>query len=421
MKKLICSCLFLTVFLLPGYKIIAQDFLKIKSVIAEVNADSLIENLNLLTGEKAVNLNGQSIKISSRYRGSIGNTNAALFLKKKLSAYKSLKVSEQPLPDSGKNIIAIQTGTLNPKRQIIICAHFDSPVNGVFSPGADDDGSGTSALLEAARILSKYSSTNTIVYAFFDQEEDNLNGSEFFASQAAKNKDSILAVINLDMIGWDKNNQNDVEIDSRPVSSSEQLAKNIKEVNEKCDIGLYITLVSPGSLDADNASFWKYSLPAVLVIELYGNLNPYMHKTTDIVQNINKPFYEKCTKLGIASAARYTDLTVMDGATDVRDVPASFNSLEQNYPNPFNPETTIQYTILVVDAKFASTTHVTLKVYDLLGREVATLVDEFEQPGNYAVTFNVETPYMASLPSGVYYYQLKAGRFIQTKKLVLMK
>jgi hypothetical protein len=67
------------------------------------------------------------------------------------------------------------------------------------------------------------------------------------------------------------------------------------------------------------------------------------------------------------------------------------------------------------------TINVTLKVYDVLGREVVTLVNEYKQPGNYAVTFNVETPYMASLPSGVYFYQLRADNFVATKKLVLMK
>ncbi|RJQ63591.1 MAG: T9SS C-terminal target domain-containing protein, partial [Stygiobacter sp.] len=85
--------------------------------------------------------------------------------------------------------------------------------------------------------------------------------------------------------------------------------------------------------------------------------------------------------------------------TDVaqQNIPAEF-SLEQNYPNPFNPETTIRYTI-------PKSSQVTLKVYDVLGREVATLVDEFKQAGVYQATFK-ETPYMASLPSGVYFYRL---------------
>ncbi|MEW6193977.1 MAG: T9SS type A sorting domain-containing protein [Bacteroidota bacterium] len=63
----------------------------------------------------------------------------------------------------------------------------------------------------------------------------------------------------------------------------------------------------------------------------------------------------------------------------------------------------------------------TLKVYDILGREIATLVNEYQLPGKYSVRFNVETLDGASLPSGVYFYQLKYGSLIQTCKMILLK
>ncbi|MHB9041582.1 MAG: T9SS type A sorting domain-containing protein, partial [Melioribacteraceae bacterium] len=83
--------------------------------------------------------------------------------------------------------------------------------------------------------------------------------------------------------------------------------------------------------------------------------------------------------------------------------------LSQNYPNPFNPTTTISFLI-------PRTEFVSLKVYDLLGREVATLVNEEKLPGHYEVEFNG-----MNLPSGVYFYRLQAGNFSQTKKLLLLK
>ena len=86
-------------------------------------------------------------------------------------------------------------------------------------------------------------------------------------------------------------------------------------------------------------------------------------------------------------------------------------SLEQNYPNPFNPATVIQYTISV------GTRHaVSLHVYDVLGREVATLVNGIEMPGNKSVVWDA-----SGMASGVYYYRLQADDFVQTKKLILMK
>jgi Tol biopolymer transport system component len=84
-------------------------------------------------------------------------------------------------------------------------------------------------------------------------------------------------------------------------------------------------------------------------------------------------------------------------------------ALSQNYPNPFNPKTVISY-------QLPATSNVTLKVYDLLGDEVATLINEEKPGGEYEVEFNA-----ASLPSGVYYYQLKAGEYVNTKKMVLLK
>jgi hypothetical protein len=83
--------------------------------------------------------------------------------------------------------------------------------------------------------------------------------------------------------------------------------------------------------------------------------------------------------------------------------------LYQNYPNPFNPTTTIRFTI-------PHSLHVTLKVYDILGKEIATLVDEEKNPGSYEAKFDA-----SNLPSGVYFYRIRAGEFNQTKKMVLMK
>jgi hypothetical protein len=95
-------------------------------------------------------------------------------------------------------------------------------------------------------------------------------------------------------------------------------------------------------------------------------------------------------------------------------LPASYN-LEQNYPNPFNPETVISWQITVGG-------FVTLKVYDVLGNEVAALVNEEQPAGTYQVSFNPQlTTNHQQLTSGVYFYQLRAGDFVQTKKMILLR
>ena len=83
--------------------------------------------------------------------------------------------------------------------------------------------------------------------------------------------------------------------------------------------------------------------------------------------------------------------------------------LSQNYPNPFNPSTMIQYEI-------PSERLVTLKVYNLIGQEVATLVNEVKAPGGYAAEWNAE-----GMPSGVYFYKMQAGEFASTKRMMLLK
>lgn len=89
-------------------------------------------------------------------------------------------------------------------------------------------------------------------------------------------------------------------------------------------------------------------------------------------------------------------------------LPTEFR-LEQNYPNPFNPSTTIQFAL-------PKTSNITIKIYDILGREVATLIDEEYQPGQYKIIFEA-----GQLASGLYVYRIQAGDFRETKKLMLLR
>ena len=102
---------------------------------------------------------------------------------------------------------------------------------------------------------------------------------------------------------------------------------------------------------------------------------------------------------------------LLSGTTDVSEnvgLPAGF-ILEQNYPNPFNPSTHIKFQI--PESGFAS-----LKVFDVSGREVATLINEVKRAGNYEIRFNAE-----GFSSGIYIYQLVSGSFALSKKMLLLK
>ena len=140
-----------------------------------------------------------------------------------------------------------------------------------------------------------------------------------------------------------------------------------------------------------------------------------------IVQDIIPSNYVDLSILGIPAftipglETKLTDEIVVTVASE-ETLPNTF-SLEQNYPNPFNPSTKIRYTIVFVIANEVKQSQlVILKVFDILGNEVATLVNEAKPAGTYEVEFNA-----ASLPSGIYFYKLQAGSYIETKKMLLLK
>ncbi len=134
--------------------------------------------------------------------------------------------------------------------------------------------------------------------------------------------------------------------------------------------------------------------------------NEYIAGTPDMLDTISIPLAKYTTRAFVLadSVVNITDVHV----PGVSVLPREFR-LEQNTPNPFNPSTTISFTITKPDL-------VSLKIYDILGREVTTLLNERKYPGSYSVQWNAGT-----MPSGVYFYRLQSGPFSSTKKMVLVK
>jgi hypothetical protein len=111
--------------------------------------------------------------------------------------------------------------------------------------------------------------------------------------------------------------------------------------------------------------------------------------------------------IGSITAVGEFSVGVVSNDEQSNNLPEEY-SIKQNYPNPFNPATAIEYSM-------PEEGFVTMKVYNAIGKEVTTLVNEVKQPGNYKLTFDASL-----LPSGVYFYRIKAGNFFQ-KKMILMK
>ncbi len=293
MRKLF-TFLLLSFFFQQG---MAQTNPLVQQVINNVNIDSLTQFVNELSGEVPVIINGQPVTITSRYYNTSTNDKAADYLKQKFDAY-GLQTFDQTF-SYGRNVYGIQTGAVYPDQYFIICAHYDDMPSSGLAPGADDNGSGTCAVIEAARVLKDYTFDYSIIYAVWDAEELGLLGSAYYAQNTTLN---ILGVINMDMIAWDSNNDNLAEIHTRNIANSVALKDSMLMVNTDYSVGIQPSVINPGITASDHASFWNQGITAVLLIEnYYGDFNQYYHTSNDLIDHYNFPYFEKCSKLCIGT------------------------------------------------------------------------------------------------------------------------
>ncbi|NOY06527.1 MAG: M28 family peptidase, partial [Chlorobi bacterium] len=182
---------------------------------------------------------------------------------------------------------------------------------GPGKPGADDNGSGTSAVLEISRLLSRYKFYRTIKFIAFGGEELGLLGSRDYALK--HKNDGIHAVINLDMIMWDDDADQIVQVHQQPNSGNQysaDLGQFILEVNNTYSLPTVVMIIPNGTTRSDHASFWAHDKSAVLLIEEFtspADFNPYYHSVLDTWQKASaskhQQFFKSVTKLAAASIA----------------------------------------------------------------------------------------------------------------------
>lgn len=136
------------------------------------------------------------------------------------------------------------------------------------------------------------------------------------------------------------------------------------------------------------------------------NVNVYKYNYEDDPE-IDGVYYYRIKAFNSGGKLIFTSDELKIGVSGLRDF-----SLEQNQPNPFNPTTLIKYTL-------TSSTHVSLKVYDLIGKEVATLVDQVQNDGEYSITFDASR--YPNMTSGIYFYKLETDKYSEVKKMILAK
>jgi hypothetical protein len=260
------------------------------AAIAAVSQDALVSDLQALTGVVPVTVGGAAYWITSRYTYSgTPITKATQYVYERCAA-AGLNPSYQVWGGS-RNTICEKPGTTRASDLVLLTAHLDD-ANGV--PGADDNASGSAAVLQAMDVLAQGSFPRTIRFVWFTGEEQGLLGSRPYADLMASQHQHITAVINLDLEAWNEDGVPRAKAftgkKSLPATPANRAIADVY-AGVIAVYGINLVPVAdanfPESYYSDNEAFWEKGLPAVLIGEDYPNdYTPYMHSNLDSLASL---------------------------------------------------------------------------------------------------------------------------------------
>jgi hypothetical protein len=245
---------------------------------------------------------------STRYVYTINCNSSAEYIVRDYSNSSNLVVQSQYFSWGGlmlRNVIAVLPAA-NPANHTayVVGGHYDSITLGAgadpmtWAPGVDDDGSGTVAAMEVARVLSPYRFNATLIFAAWTAEEVGLIGSDYHASSLRAAGRDIGATIGMDMIG---NYAGTMGLSLVHDGYSEWIADAMINANNDYGIGLSLTKSYNLAQDSDHASFWNYGYNAIMAAE--ADFSPNWHKNTDTMANVNITLITKATQAAAATLA----------------------------------------------------------------------------------------------------------------------
>lgn len=243
------------------------------------------------------NLQDDIAKLSSfktRLVGTDDNRSATAWAEEKL---KSLGFATQQVcyERGACSVVADKVGKSESAEMILIIAHIDSV--GKNFAGADDNASGTAALLEMARVLAQQEHPHSLRFLIANGEESGLLGSEHYAAQMASNGEikKVALVINMDMVGYNKNGVVELETDA----PWEDLAKEFAQL--AADYTTLKTKITLGAWGSDHVPFLRKNVPSILTLENWDTKTPCYHLPCDKPDTINYPYATEITKLNVAA------------------------------------------------------------------------------------------------------------------------
>ncbi|MFC1619357.1 M28 family peptidase [Candidatus Neomarinimicrobiota bacterium] len=290
----------------------------IESIVEAVSLDSLLDVAGKLSGQSNIDIGDESYSVKTRLTYFAGNELAAKYLEWKLAGF-GLMTRRFEFSQRGSNVIALQQGSVFPDSIYIIGAHYDCQVIGDEdrpedirdAPGADNNASGVAAVLEAARILSQYTTRYSILYVLWDEHENvpedidqsGLLGSTAYAEHTIECNMRIAGVIDLDMIAYDSDDDGRMAIIGSTLGRSPQMTDQAIGMINRFNLNLkpHIMIIE---LESDSVPFHRLGYSTINFTEDVGNnLNLFNYRNGDTIDKFNNSYYHRMAKLVIATLA----------------------------------------------------------------------------------------------------------------------
>ncbi|HPS65080.1 MAG TPA: M28 family peptidase, partial [Ignavibacteria bacterium] len=255
-----------------------------------------------ISGDTSTMIGGAPYTIVSRHYANASNAKAAQFIYEKFLSF-GLSARYMNNSSTSVNVIGKKTGYKYPNKYFIISSHYDDMPSGSTAPGADDNGSGTCGVIEAARIISTLNLPYTVVFITFDEEERGLYGSYAYVDSAYAHGDSIMGVVNLDMIAYDGNNDGKCFVVHNNPSSL--FADDFISAMKYYQPTLNPIKTYDLTANSDHAPFWTKNWNAFLLIEDENDFTPFYHTVNDKYSSLNLSYFLKMAKASLAGVISY--------------------------------------------------------------------------------------------------------------------
>ena len=287
----------------------------IAAIISQVTTPTLEYELAGLTGERPVTVAGSPYTIATRYSRSTDSISMATRYAYEQFAGYGMVVTYHDYVWNGhllRNVVAEKPGLVDPGEIYLITAHVDDlPGDEPVAPGADDNGSGSVAVLTAARLLAPHPFAYTLRFVLFTGEEQGLRGSDAYAAGCAARGERIRGVVNLDMIAYNSDEAPAIDLYAYTgVDGSVELTYLFSDV-----VGVYGLELVPNRFtdvwpiqSSDQWSFLERGYPAFLAIEDMDDFTPYYHSILDTLSTLDLDYYADYTRAAVATIAHLGQL-----------------------------------------------------------------------------------------------------------------